>query len=595
MPFGAEVTENEVRFRLWAPKVGQVDLKIATEREPRRMRAEGGWHRLEVAAARPGALYQFVLPGGQAIPDPASRFQPQDVHGPSEVIDPAAYEWRDALWRGRPWHQTVLYELHIGAFTEGGTFGTAIDRLDALADLGITALEIMPVADFPGKRNWGYDGVSLFAPDSRYGRPEDMKAFIDGAHQRGLMVILDVVYNHFGPDGNYLPAFAPIFTDHHQTPWGNGINFDDEHSETVRSFIVSNARYWIEEYNLDGLRLDAVHMMKDDSERHILQEIADEVRASVPHREVHLIIEDDKNTVARLIRSKDGRPLHYTAQWNDDLHHAIHVIATGEDFAYYAKFARSTEKLARALAWGFSHPDGAQQRLQHNPCAGLPPTAFIAFLQNHDQIGNRAFGDRLIDIAPPAALRAGVAICMLSPQIPLLFMGEEWGTTRPFPFFCDFNTELSKAVRAGRRKDFGDFPAWQEPGTLELMPDPTAEQTFLSARLDWENADRGGHPAWRALYRDLLALRRKEIVPRLVGIGSGCGSYDVLGDGAVLVRWRLADRSELTLTANLSGTPLKNPPRQGGRRLWVEGFVDNAQIGPWTVVFSLRDADSNVR
>src|SRR6185503_6837457 len=344
---------------------------------------------------------------------------------------------------------------------EGGTFGTAIDRLDALADLGITALEIMPVADFPGKRNWGYDGVSLFAPDSRYVRPEDMKAFIDGAHQRGLMVILDVVYNHFGPDGNYLPAFAPIFTDHHQTPWGNGINFDDEHSETVRSFIVSNARYWIEEYNLDGLRLDAVHMMKDDSERHILQEIADEVRASVPHREVHLIIEDDKNTVARLIRSKDGRPLHYTAQWNDDLHHAIHVIATGEDFAYYAKFARSTEKLARALAWGFSHPDGVQQRLQYNPCAGLPPTAFIAFLQNHDQVGNRAFGDRLIDIAPPAALRAGVAICMLSPQIPLLFMGEEWGTTRPFPFFCDFNTELSKAVRAGRRKDFGDFPAWQ--------------------------------------------------------------------------------------------------------------------------------------
>jgi maltooligosyltrehalose trehalohydrolase len=420
-----------------------------------------------------------------------------------------------------------------------------------------------------------------------------MKAFIEAAHARGMMIILDVVYNHLGPDGNYLAAYAPIFTDRHKTPWGNGINFDDEGSEIVRALIIANARYWIEEYNLDGLRLDAVHMIKDDSKRHILEEIAAEVRSAVHDRHVYLILEDDKNTVSRLARAEDGRPLLYTAQWNDDFHHAIHVTTTGEDAAYYAKFAGNTEKLGQALAWGFSHPNGVKEISGVNPCAGLPPTAFISFLQNHDQIGNRAFGDRLIEITSREALRAVTAIYLLAPQIPLLFMGEEWGTRQPFPFFCDFPEKLSEAVRKGRRDAFGDFPAWQEPDAIARMPDPTDSAAFISAKLDWDQADKGDHVEWRAFYRELLALRRAEIVPRLRHFGNGCGSYEVLGPGAVSVRWQLNDGSTLGLIANLSDATLNSPQVHEGRRLWLEGVLEKNQMGPWTAAFCLRAAGQN--
>ena len=591
MRFGAAVEAAGVRFHLWAPKHESVGLLLDGESAARPMQPlSGGWHGLTTDAARPGSLYSFVLPDGQRIPDPASRFQPRDVHGPSEVIDPATFEWTDADWRGRPWEEAAIYELHVGAFTAEGTFRAAAKRLDALAELGITAVELMPVADFPGTRNWGYDGVQLFAPDASYGRPEDLKALVDAAHRRGLMVFLDVVYNHFGPEGNYLPACAPIFNDRHTTAWGAAVNFDAADSEVVRELVVSNALHWIEEYHMDGLRLDAVHAIEDDSEKHILDEIAERVHAAAGDRHVHLILENEENTASLLARGADGRPKHYTAQWNDDLHHVLHTAATGESSGYYLDYARDAEKLGRALAEGFAFQGEAMRyrgRMRGEPSAGLPPTAFVAFIQNHDQVGNRAFGDRLATIAPPEAVRAVAAVYLLSPQIPLLFMGEEWGTLRPFRFFCDFEPKLADAVRDGRRQEFARFAEFQDVKTRERIPDPTAEETFLSAKLDWNEPKRGVHAEWRKFYRRLLAIRHAELVPRLKGIGGNCGRYEVLGQQAVRAGWTLADGSELMLVANLSATPLPAEVPDG-RVLWREGSCSGGEFAPWTVLFSLR-------
>jgi malto-oligosyltrehalose trehalohydrolase len=394
------------------------------------MRAvQGGWHELATGAAGPGSLYQFVLADGMRVPDPASRYQPIDVHGPSEVIDPAAYVWGDAGWHGRPWEECVVYELHVGAFTPQGNFRGAIGRLDFLCDLGVTAVELMPIADFPGQWNWGYDGVLPFAPDSSYGRPEDLKAFIDAAHRRNIAVFLDVVYNHFGPEGHYLAKYSPIFTEKHKTPWGAAVNFDGEGSKTVRDMIVDNALYWINEFNLDGLRLDAVHAIIDDSEEHILDVIARRIREATGGRHIHLILENEENQASRLLRTVDGEPRRFTAQWNDDVHHVLHTAVSGETSGYYGDYAGRTEKLGRALAEGFAF----QGEIMHyrrsprgEPSAALPPTSFVAFIQNHDQVGNRAFGDRLSSFAPPEAVRAIVAVYLLAPQIPMIFMGEEW-------------------------------------------------------------------------------------------------------------------------------------------------------------------------
>jgi malto-oligosyltrehalose trehalohydrolase len=355
MPFGAEVVSDGVRFRLWAPKHDRVSLNIVGDQHLHLMRAvHDGWHDFTTGAARPGSLYQFVLPDGMHVPDPASRFQPIDVHGPSEVIDPAEYEWDDADWRGRLWEECVAYELHVGAFTPEGTFRAAIGRLDFLRDLRVSALELMPIADFPGRWNWGYDGVLLFAPDSSYGRPEDLKAFIDAAHQRNIAVLLDVVYNHFGPDGHYLPRYSPIFTEKHKTPWGAAVNYDGEGSKTAREKVVDNALYWVNEFNLDGLRLDAVHAIIDDSEEHILDVIARCIRESTSGRHVHLILENEANQASRLLRTFDGEPCQFTARWNDDVHHVLHTAAIGETSGYYADYAGDTEKLGRALAEGFA-------------------------------------------------------------------------------------------------------------------------------------------------------------------------------------------------------------------------------------------------
>jgi malto-oligosyltrehalose trehalohydrolase len=593
MRFGTEIAADGVEFRLWAPKHRRMYLKIVDGERLRRMRAVGnGWHRLFVATAGPGSLYQFVLPDGLHVPDPASRFQPMDVHGPSEVIEPTAYAWRDADWRGRPWTECVIYELHVGAFTPEGTFRAVIGRLDYLRELGVTAIELMPVADFSGRWNWGYDGVLPFAPDSSYGRPEDLKALVDAAHCRGIAVLLDVVYNHFGPDGHYLPAYAPIFTELHETPWGSAVNFDGDGSPAVRALIVANAVYWITEFNLDGLRLDAVHAIIDDSPEHILDAIAREVRQAAGDRHVHLILENEANEASWLCRDPDSRPRRFTAQWNDDLHHVLHAAASGERAGYYADYAGDTEKLGRALAEGFAF-QGEVMRYRGSPrgepSAGLPPEAFIGFIQNHDQVGNRAFGDRLTAFAPAAAVRAIAAVYLLAPQIPMLFMGEEWGAAEPFPFFCDFAGDLATAVREGRRAEFARFPEFRDPKTRQRIPDPTAHETFISAKLRWDAAASGIHAEWRSLYRHLLSLRRTEIVPRLQKMSGNCARYRVLGAGTVLVEWRIGGGLKLTLTANLSGKPLAGVAQQYGRTIFSVGSIADGRMGPWSVAWSLQN------
>jgi maltooligosyltrehalose trehalohydrolase len=594
--FGPAIVDGGVRFRLWAPNQTKVSLVLNEGSRVPMTRAEDGWHELTSPTCKAGTLYRFVLEDGLAVPDPASRFQPADVHGPSEVIDPAGYAWDDDSWRGRPWEECIVYELHIGAFTQQGTFRSAIERLDYLAELGITAIEIMPVADFPGDRNWGYDGVLIFAPDSSYGRPDDLKALVDAAHARNIMVFLDVVYNHFGPDGNYLPTYSPIFTEHHKTPWGAAVNYDADGSRQVRQFVLENAAYWIEEFHFDGLRLDAVHAIKDDSDIHILEEIASRVRGAAPHRQIHLILENEENEAALLQRQAD-MPLYYTAQWNDDVHHVLHAGATGETSGYYSEYAGDTEKLGRALAEGFAFQGELMAYRgsgRGEPSGHLPPTAFVSFIQNHDQVGNRAFGDRLTSFAPAEGVRAIASIYLLLPQIPMLFMGEEFGASQPFPFFAHFGPELADAVREGRRAEFAKFPEFQDPQKRAAIPDPTSETTFKSAKLDWSEVKQETHAEWLAFYRELLVVRRREIVPRLKEIAGNSASYQVLGKGSVSVRWTMGDGSRLSLVANLSGERLSSVASQG-RRLWSVGSTGESSLGPWGVVWSLDEGSGGER
>ncbi len=436
MPFGAQLlSDGTTRFRLWAPGCASIRVAIEGLASPLKLEPlDGGWHELRTDSARAQSRYRFVLPDGMQVPDPASRFQPDDVHGASEVIDALAYEWRDLGWTGRPWSEAVIYELHIGAFTPEGTFRAAINRLEHLASLGVTAIEIMPIADFAGARNWGYDGVLLYAPDSVYGRPDDLKALIDAAHAHGIMVLLDVVYNHFGPDGNYLSLYAPeFFTERHQTPWGAAINYDGASSAPVRDFVIHNALYWVHEFHADGLRFDAVHAIIDDSPQHLLEALSTRVRESARGREVHLILENEDNEARQLARGTDGRAVAYTAQWNDDVHHVLHVATTGESTGYYGDYTNDDVKLARALAEGFAFQGEMMPfrgRPRGEPSAHLPPTAFVAFMQNHDQVGNRAFGERLTALADPRAVKAAAAVYLLLPQVPMLFMGEERPRTR---------------------------------------------------------------------------------------------------------------------------------------------------------------------
>ncbi|MEW6638391.1 MAG: malto-oligosyltrehalose trehalohydrolase [Actinomycetota bacterium] len=598
LPLGAEyLGDGRTSFSLWAPAARDVELVL--EGDARRMeRGEDGVFSL-TAGARPGARYRYRIDGETEVPDPASRFQPEDVHGPSAVVDPAAFDWSDEGWKGRPWHEAVVYELHVGAFSPEGTFEGVRERLDELARLGVTAIELMPLSDFPGARNWGYDGVLPYAPDSSYGTPEDLKRLVQAAHGRDIMVLLDVVYNHFGPEGNYLYAYAPrFFTERHETPWGAAVNFDDADSEMVREFFVHNALYWIEEYGFDGLRLDAVHAIKDDSERHFLVELAERVRRG-PGRErhVHLVLENEENQASLLRRTGEGRNL-YDAQWNDDVHHALHVALTGEGAAYYADYADAPVRhLGRCLAEGFAYqgdPSRHRGDRRGEPSADLSPPAFIAFLQNHDQIGNRAFGERISELAAPEAVRAASAIYLLSPQVPMIFMGEEWAASSPFLFFCDFEGDLAHLVTEGRREEFAKFPEFSDPKTRERIPDPSAAGTFEASRLDWAERGDPEHAAWLDLYRELLALRRERIAPRLAGVPGGEARYRLVGERGVRVQWTLGDGSLLTLLANLGPDRLGGFEQGMGELLYAtEGATAGERELPgWSVAWYLREGGS---
>lgn len=600
MPFGAELSGAGVRFRLWAPQANSVGLCIdegSAGRAQPMQRLADGWFELVVPDAAAGTLYRYEIDGGLRVPDPASRQNPRDVHGPSMVIDPLSFEWDDDEWRGRPWHETVLYELHAGTFSPQGGFAGIEARLDYLVHLGVTAVELMPIADFPGKRNWGYDGVLPFAPDSNYGRPDDLKRLIASAHKRGLMVFLDVVYNHFGPDGNYLHAYAKqFFTHRHHTPWGDAINFDGEGSRVVRDFFIHNALYWLEEYRIDGLRLDAVHAIIDDSSPDILEELAARV-ASGPgaQRQVHLVLENDHNAAHYLGAPSAGAG--YRAQWNDDVHHALHVILTGERDGYYSDYAQRPHAfLARCLAEGFAYQgepspyrNGAPRG---EPSAQLPITAFVSFLQNHDQVGNRALGDRIAGLASADSVRAALAVMLLAPSPPLLFMGDEWGCMQPFPFFCDFEGDLARAVTEGRRSEFARFARFADPTARESIPDPNAVETVNSARLKWEDSEKEPHATWLAFYGGLLALRHREIVPLLARLAGG-NRIALISEHGIRVDWPMTGGGELHLLANLSPEALRGMSRPGGRVVYassadLEKSAASAEIPAWSVLWTVE-------
>lgn len=538
--FGTElVADEQTVFTLWAPSSDEVFLEIEGM-AAQKMSSNGQGHFSLKAACGAGARYLFRVSGGQSVPDPASRSQPDGVLGHSVVTDPDAYQWQCPEWQGRPWNEAVIYELHAGLL--GGYSGIS-QRLDELAALGITAIELMPINSFGGTRNWGYDGVLPYAPAVPYGSLDELKSLIDAAHARGLMVVLDVVYNHFGPEGNFLPVYADAFFDHEKnSTWGTGIAFD---KPEVATFFIENVLYWLMEYRFDGVRIDAASAISDHTWFGALQE---KIKATVePGRHVHLILENENNDAGLL---RDG----FTAQWNDDGHNALHVLLTGEHEGYYKMFSKDpTQDLARVLAEGFVYQG------QFNPYSGknrgmasgdLPATKFILFLQNHDQTGNRALGERLLALAKPEAVKAAYALLLLSPMIPMIFMGEEWGCLTPFYFFCDFHGELAEQVREGRRKEFSQFAAFQDKKNRNRIPDPNALETFDVSRP--ERAARGTETGttWLALTRQLLALRREWIVPYLHNVQSA--GVHVLGVGALYALWRLDTGKVLTIFMNFS-------------------------------------------
>jgi maltooligosyltrehalose trehalohydrolase len=580
--FGPVLTPSGATFRLWAPAARRVDLLLDKPHPLRR--GEDGWFSADIAGITAGTHYKFRIDDEIDVPDPASAFQPEDVSGPSEVIDHASYQWRATDWRGRPWSETVLIETHVGTFTPEGTYRAMIGKLDHLVATGITALELMPLADFAGRRNWGYDGVLWYAPDSAYGRPDDLKMLIDEAHLRGLMVFLDVVYNHFGPEGNYLGRYAPGFFTEAQTPWGSAIDY---RVREVRDFTIENALYWLREYRFDGLRLDAVHAITEPGEvsmLHSLSRAAGKLAAETG-RFIHLVLENDDNA-ARLLDPTEEQPHgKYRAQWNDDYHHAWHVLLTGETHGYYGDYERAPLRdIARALGSGFVYQGEASAhrggQLRGEPSATLGPGAFVNFLQNHDQIGNRALGDRLEGHAHTDAIEAALAITLLAPMVPMLFMGEEWGSTKPFPFFCDFHGDLAEAVRNGRRREFEG--AYAKYG--DEIPDPLDSATVRSAVLDWPALDQAPGRKRLALVRELLSIRKREIIPRLAR--AAFGHAQATDHGLLTADWRMGDGTTLSLTANLSDHATR-PARSVTRGTLIWGNELKGDMPAWSVFWRI--------
>lgn len=565
------IDQGRTQFALWAPGVPSVVLELRDGASYPMSSADDGWFQAEVPCGA-GTRYRFRIRDDLAVPDPASRAQDGDVHGWSVVVDPAScYVWKHNDWRGRPWHETILYELHPGLM---GGFAGIESALPGLVALGVTAIELMPVADFPGKRNWGYDGVLPYAPDEAYGAPEGLMRLVDAAHGQGVMAFLDVVYNHFGPEGNYLAAYAPgFFRNDVHTPWGAAIDF---RPPEVRRFFIANAIHWLAEYRFDGLRFDAVHAIESPD---FLDELARAIRVAIPpERHVHLVLEHDGNMSRHLAAGL------YDAQWNDDLHHCLHVLLTGEAKGYYEDYADApARRLARCLVEGFAY-QGEPSRHRGNaprgePSRHLPPSAFVSFLQNHDQIGNRAMGERLTTLAHPAALRAATLLLLLSPQIPLLFMGEEYGATSPFLFFTDHNEELANLVRDGRRREFARFAAFADPERNAAIPDPNDPRTFAQSRPEHPDPDK-----WK-LVRDLLAARACYVIPRISG-ARGIGAV-AIGDGGVVAHWQMGDGRNLTIAANLRGNEITSDHIDGELIRSVGGATANRLPG-YSALAALR-------
>jgi maltooligosyltrehalose trehalohydrolase len=549
LPVGAEPGGEGTDFRVWAPGCRKVEVVLEGGSGAFALEAESeGYFSGPGHGVKPGALYRFRLDGGEAFPDPASRFQPQGPHGPSEVIDPFAFRWSDEGWRGlRPGGQ-VLYEMHVGTFTAQGTWDGARARLPELAELGITALELMPIADFAGSFGWGYDGVDLFAPTRLYGTPADFRRFVDEAHRLGLGVILDVVFNHLGPDGNYLPRFSSTYlTDRHRTDWGPAINFDGEGSQPVREMMIANAVHWIREYHLDGLRLDATQDLHDSSERHILAEIAQAAREAARPRHILLVAENEPQHT-RLVRAPEAGGYGLDALWNDDFHHSAMVALTGKREAYYTDYLGSPQELLSAVKHGYLY-QGQRYRWQRQrrgtPAFGLPRTAFVDFIQNHDQVANSARGLRVHALTSPGRHRAMTALLLLAPATPMLFQGQEFAASTPFLFFADQAPPLSDAVRAGRREFLAQFRGLALPEWDEGFDDPADRATFTRCVLDHGEKER--HPEAYALHRDLIRVRRSDpVLTAPVGFDGA-----VLGPQAFVLRYFGEEGDDRLLVVNL--------------------------------------------
>ncbi len=576
-------------LRVWAPRATQVELVMAGQRRPLRA-AEGGYW--ETAGdgpelgdgLEPGADYAISLDGGMAIPDPRSERLPHGVHGPGQRIDHAAFEWHDAAFRPTPLRDGVVYEAHVGTFSPGGTFDGAIERLDHLLDLGVTHLELMPVHAFPGRRGWGYDVAGFFAPHEPYGGPDGLKRLVDACHDRGLTVLLDVVYNHLGPEGCYLSQFGPYVTDRFRTPWGDAVNLGDAGADEVRRFIIDNALMWLRDYHVDGLRIDAVHAFVDLTATHLLEEMAVEAQAlgSSLGRELVLIAESDLND-PRIVRSRELGGYGIDAQWSDDFHHALHTTLTGETGGYYADFtgfADLVEVLRRV--WVYDGRYAASRDRHHGrPADGLPFWRFVGFAQNHDQVGNRARGERLSQLVDDAALRVAAALVLCGPFVPLLFQGEEWGAGTPFQFFADFGDDaLAEAVRRGRRSEFAAF-GWRP----EDMPDPMAPETFEASRLDWREPRRAPHAALLDWHRELIAVRRAtrglegEARPQLRADAEARWLVVTSGDRTVAANLA-ADGRSIELPAGVDLAAASQPGvRSEGGRLWLPAMSAAVLLG----------------
>ncbi len=564
-----------MRFTVWAPKAQRLTVRVRTGSaagEHTLERDEQGVFSATIPGVRAGDDYAYCIDDGPERPDPASRWQPEGVHGPSRVTDPDAFLWRDDAWAGIEMADYVIYELHVGTFTMEGTFDAVIPRLAALRELGITAIELMPVAQFPGARNWGYDGVQLYAPQNSYGGPEALKRLVNAAHAEGLAVVLDVVYNHIGPEGNYLNEFAPYFTDVYRTPWGSAVNYDGPDSDEVRRFIIQNACYWVTEFHMDALRLDAIHGIFDFQAHHVLAELTAKIhsRAAELGRRVMVIAESDLND-PRLLRPVERGGFAMDAQWSDDFHHAMHVALTGESAGYYEGYAHYGDVAAIADAlerrFVFQGQYALHRRRRHGaPALDVSADHFIISIQNHDQVGNRATGDRLSALVSPDAQRLAAALLLLAPYVPMLFMGEEYGEVAPFLYFVSHSDrDLVEAVRKGRREEFRSF------GWTGEVPDPQSEETFARSRIHFERGSQGEHARTRAIYREMLAVRREEPALR-----PGAARITVRSDARA--RWiamRLDAPGARSLLAlfNLATTPQEIPLSKEDGAGWRPRFA----------------------